>query len=93
MSDKSEAQLVVLIGERLSGDGGLLPPHVIQKVRERVEAASRNRPSLVLRDRQDREGRSLTGDIPARQAFRFSLVYLAVLFMALGIDHVVSAHG
>ena len=47
----------------------------------------------VLRDKQDDTGRSLTGDIPARQAFRFSLLYLAVLFMALGVDHVIGHHG
>jgi len=47
----------------------------------------------VLRDRQDDTGRSLTGDVPARQAFRFSLLYLAVLFTALGVDHVVRLHG
>ena len=47
----------------------------------------------VLRDKQDATGRSLTGDMPARQAFRFSLLYLAVLFMALGVDHAVGWHG
>jgi protoheme IX farnesyltransferase len=47
----------------------------------------------VLRDRQDETGRSRTGDIPARQAFRFSLLYLAVLFLALGVDHAVGWHG
>ncbi len=40
----------------------------------------------VLRDRQDAAGLSLTGDVPARQAFRFSLLYLAVLFSALMLD-------
>lgn len=40
----------------------------------------------VLRDRQDETGRSLTGDAPARACFRFSLVYLFVLFAALAID-------
>jgi protoheme IX farnesyltransferase len=40
----------------------------------------------VLRDRQDAAGRSLTNDAPARAAFRFSLIYLAVLFAALAAD-------
>jgi protoheme IX farnesyltransferase len=47
----------------------------------------------VLRDRQDAGGVSLTDDRPARLAFRFSLIYLAVLFMALGVDHAILAHG
>jgi protoheme IX farnesyltransferase len=40
----------------------------------------------VLRDRQDGSGHSLTRDAPARAAFRFSLVYLAVLFAAVAVD-------
>jgi protoheme IX farnesyltransferase len=44
---------------------------------------------LVLFDRQDVAGRSLTGDAPARRAFRYSLLYLAILFTALGVDRVV----
>ena len=40
----------------------------------------------VLHDRQDAAGTSLTGDKPARQAFRFSLLYLAVLFVAICVD-------
>jgi protoheme IX farnesyltransferase len=40
----------------------------------------------VLRDRQDALGHSLTRDAPARAAFRFSLVYLALLFGAVAID-------
>jgi protoheme IX farnesyltransferase len=44
---------------------------------------------LVLFDRQDASGRSLTGDAPARRAFGYSLLYLAVLFTALGVDRVV----
>jgi len=40
----------------------------------------------VLRDRQDGQGHSLTRDAPARAAFRFALVYLAVLFGAVAID-------
>ncbi len=43
----------------------------------------------VLRDRQDAAGVSLTNDKPARQAFRYSLAYLAVLFLAVMIDHLV----
>jgi heme o synthase len=41
----------------------------------------------VWRDRQDAAGRSLTGDRPARRCFRFSLLYLALLFVALAADH------
>ena len=43
----------------------------------------------VLRDRQDATGISLTKDKPARQTFRFSLLYLAVLFTAVIIDRLV----
>jgi protoheme IX farnesyltransferase len=43
----------------------------------------------VLRDRQDSDGRSLTGDAPARACFRFSLYYLSILFAALAIDRLV----
>ncbi len=43
----------------------------------------------VLLDKQDETGTSLTGDKPARQAFRFSLLYLAGIFVALGADHLV----
>ena len=38
-------------------------------------------------DKQDDRGVSLTNDAPARAAFRFSLAYLAILFLALAIDH------
>ena len=41
----------------------------------------------VLRDGQDEAGVSLTRDAPARAAFRYSLAYLAVLFLAVAIDH------
>jgi len=40
----------------------------------------------VARDRQDGEGVSLTNDAPARAAFKFSIVYLFVLFGALAVD-------
>jgi heme o synthase len=40
----------------------------------------------VLRDPQDAEGRSLTKDVPARRCFRYSLLYLAVLFAALAAE-------
>ncbi|MCQ8240911.1 heme o synthase [Rhizosaccharibacter radicis] len=40
----------------------------------------------VLRDDQAADGTSLTGDKPARRAFRFSLLYLAVLFAAVPLD-------
>jgi protoheme IX farnesyltransferase len=40
----------------------------------------------VLRDRQDRLGVSLSEDAPARKAFKYSLLYLFILFGALAID-------
>jgi protoheme IX farnesyltransferase len=43
----------------------------------------------VLRDRQDATGQSLTHDKPAREAFRYSLLYLAALFTAVIIDRLV----
>ena len=42
---------------------------------------------LVLRDAQDEAGNSLTQDKPAKLAFRYSLVYLAIVFLALAADH------
>jgi protoheme IX farnesyltransferase len=42
---------------------------------------------LVWRDRQDSAGVSLTKDAPARAAFRYSLAYLAILFGAVAVDH------
>jgi protoheme IX farnesyltransferase len=44
---------------------------------------------LVWTDRQDAAGRSLEGDRRARKAFRYSLSYLALLFIALAVDHMV----
>jgi protoheme IX farnesyltransferase len=41
----------------------------------------------VTRDQQDAEGISLTGDKPAKQAFKFSIYYLFALFGALAVDH------
>ncbi len=40
----------------------------------------------VARDRQDAAGVSLTGDAPARAAFKYSIIYLFVLFAALAVD-------
>ena len=40
----------------------------------------------VAADRQDAAGVSLTGDAPARAAFRYSILYLFVLFAALAVD-------
>jgi protoheme IX farnesyltransferase len=40
----------------------------------------------VLRDRQDAAGVSLTKDAPARAAFKYSILYLFVLFAALAVD-------
>lgn len=44
----------------------------------------------VLRDRQDERGVSLTNDAPARGAFRYSLAYLAILYLSVAVDHWVS---
>ncbi len=43
----------------------------------------------VLRDAQDEAGVSLTKDAPAKAAFKFSIVYLFVLFGAFAVDHFV----
>jgi protoheme IX farnesyltransferase len=43
----------------------------------------------VLRDRQDATGISLTGDAPAKWAFRVSLVYLFTLFGAVAADYLI----
>jgi protoheme IX farnesyltransferase len=40
----------------------------------------------VLADKQDASGISLTGDAPARAAFKYSILYLFVLFGACAID-------
>jgi protoheme IX farnesyltransferase len=44
----------------------------------------------VMTDKQDADGVSLTKDAPARQTFRYSLAYLAILFLAVAVDHYVS---
>ena len=44
---------------------------------------------LVLHDRQDGLGRSLTDDRPARLNFRYSLAYLAAIFVAIAADRIV----
>jgi protoheme IX farnesyltransferase len=43
----------------------------------------------VLTDKQDPTGVSLTKDMPARAAFKYSIAYLFVLFGALAVDHLV----
>ncbi|PHI97603.1 protoheme IX farnesyltransferase [Parasaccharibacter apium] len=45
----------------------------------------------VLCDKQDDKGNSLTKDMPARYAFRYSLAYLFFLFCGLLIDRVLLA--
>ncbi len=40
----------------------------------------------VWADRQDASGVSLTGDAPAKAAFRYSILYLFALFAALAVD-------
>lgn len=42
----------------------------------------------VLTDKQDAQGVSLTGDRPAKLAFRYSLAYLFFLFLGLLVDRV-----
>jgi protoheme IX farnesyltransferase len=43
----------------------------------------------VIADRQDEGGNSLTGDAPAKAAFKYSVLYLFALFAALAIDRLV----
>ena len=43
----------------------------------------------VITDRQDEQGNSLTGDVPAKAAFKYSVLYLFVLFGALAVDRLV----
>jgi len=44
----------------------------------------------TLLDRQDSAGNSMTGDQPARLLFRYSLIYLAVIFVAIAADRLVA---
>ncbi len=41
----------------------------------------------ILHDRQDGQGVSLSGDLPAKAGFKFSILYLFTLFAALAVDH------
>jgi protoheme IX farnesyltransferase len=41
----------------------------------------------ILCDRQDDQGISLSADAPAKAGFKFSLIYLFILFTALAVDH------
>jgi protoheme IX farnesyltransferase len=43
----------------------------------------------VANDKQDATGASLTNDAPARTAFKFSIIYLFVLFGALALDRTI----
>ena len=43
----------------------------------------------TLFDKQDAAGRSLTKDRPAKWTFKYSLLYLFLLFFALALDHLV----
>lgn len=43
----------------------------------------------VFADRQDASGVSLTNDAPARAAFKYSILYLFVLFAALAVDRLI----
>ncbi len=47
----------------------------------------------VWRDRQDETGVSLTKDAPAKLAFRYSLIYLAAIFVALAADKLLAGGG
>jgi len=44
----------------------------------------------VMTDRQDSAGNSLTGDVPAKAAFKCSIYYLFALFGALALDRLVA---
>ncbi len=46
----------------------------------------------VLRDQADPAGTSFGGDVPARLTFRYSLLYLAGIFVALAADKIVAWH-
>ena len=43
----------------------------------------------VMTDKQDEAGNSLTRDVPAKAAFKYSVVYLFALFGALAIDRLI----
>jgi heme o synthase len=43
----------------------------------------------VMTDRQDSAGNSLSGDVPAKAAFKYSIYYLFALFGALAFDRLV----
>jgi protoheme IX farnesyltransferase len=43
----------------------------------------------VLYDRQDARGASLTKNAPARSAFKFSILYLFLLFAACAVDQLI----
>jgi protoheme IX farnesyltransferase len=43
----------------------------------------------VARDKQDAQGVSQTNDAPARAAFKYSILYLFVLFAAMAVDRLV----
>jgi protoheme IX farnesyltransferase len=43
----------------------------------------------VLADKQDATGKSLTTDAPAKAAFRFSILYLFILFGACAVDRLI----
>ena len=43
----------------------------------------------VFTDKQDAAGNSLTNDAPARAAFKFSILYLFILFAALAVDRLI----
>ncbi len=43
----------------------------------------------VISDKQDAQGTSLTNDAPAKAAFKYSVLYLFVLFGALAIDRLI----
>jgi heme o synthase len=43
----------------------------------------------VITDKQDTKGNSLTRDVPAKAAFKYSVMYLFMLFGALAIDRLI----
>ncbi len=47
----------------------------------------------VWRDRPDASGKAISNEAPARAAFKYSILYLFVLFAALAVDHMVGPAG
>jgi hypothetical protein len=48
--EEVELALRRVVDERLNGESAQVPPHVAQKVRGRIDAASRKQPAVAQRD-------------------------------------------